>query len=72
MALFLLSLRIDFLIPGGPASEGPVDLPLYGLYGNMIEALLPVAIICAGSLFCTAVWLLVAGSHLRSGCDRAP
>ena len=43
---------------------------VYGLYGDMIEALLPVAIICMLSLLCTALWLLAAGAHLRSGEGR--
>jgi hypothetical protein len=53
-------------VPGDPAWEGAVGLSLDGVYGDMIEALLPVAIICAVSLVCTAVWLLAAGVHLRS------
>ena len=61
----------NFPIPSGPAWEGAVDLSLDRIYGDTIEALLPVAIICAVSLVCTAVWLLAAGAHLRSGGSHA-
>jgi hypothetical protein len=56
----------DFPLPGGPAWRGVVDASPYRVYGDMVEALLPVAIVCAVCLLCTAVWLLVAGAHLRS------
>lgn len=58
-------------IPGGLAWEGAVDPSLYRIYGDMIEALLPVGIVCAVSLLCTAVWLLAAGAHLRSRDSHA-
>ena len=61
----------NFPIPGGPAWEGAVDPSLYRVYGDTIEGLLPVAIICGVSLVCTAVWLLAAGAHLRSGDSHA-
>jgi hypothetical protein len=67
MATFLLSLRMDFPIPGGPAWEGAVDPFLNRVYGDMTEALLPVATVCAVSLLCMTVWLLAVGAHLRSG-----
>ncbi len=62
----------NLAIPGGPAWEGDIDPSLYRVYGDMIAALLPVAIVCAVSLLCTAVWLLAAGAHLRSGGGHAP
>jgi len=70
-AMSPLSWITDFPLPGGPAWEGPDDLFLHGVYGDMIEALLPVAIVCAVSVLCTGVWLLAAGAHLRSGDGRA-
>jgi hypothetical protein len=66
-AMSPLPFGIDFPNPSGPAWEGAVDLSLRGMYGDMIEALLLVAIVCALCLLCTAAWLLVAGAHLRSG-----
>jgi hypothetical protein len=45
--------------------QGAADPSLYGVYGDMIEALLPVVIICAVSLLGTAVWLLAAGAYPR-------
>jgi len=67
METFLLALIIDASTPGIPAWEGTVDLSLFKIYGDMIEGLWPIAVICAISLLCTAVWLLAAGAHLRSG-----
>jgi hypothetical protein len=61
----------SLVIPGGPAGEGAVDPSLYRVYGDMIEGLLPVAIVCVVSLLGTAVWLLAAGAHLRSGSGHA-
>jgi len=61
-----LSLIPELPISGSPVWEGTVDPSLYRVYCDMIEALLPVAIVCAVSLLCTAVWLLAAGTHLRS------
>jgi len=58
-------------VPGGPAWEGAVDLSMHRMYGDTIEALLPVAVVCAVSLLCTAMWLLAAGAHLRSGGGHA-
>ena len=66
-AMSTLPLGMDSPNPSGSAWEGSVDLSLYGIYGNMTEALLPVAIICVVCLLCTAVWLLAVGVHLRSG-----
>jgi hypothetical protein len=61
-----LRLITDFPAPGGPTSEGVFDPSLYRVSDEMIEALLPVAIVYAVSLLSTAVWLLVAGAMLRS------
>ena len=70
MAMLLLSLMVDSPTPSNFAWEGTVDLSPYGLYGAITEAVLPVGIICAVSLLGTAVWLLAAGAHLRSGDAR--
>ena len=70
-AMSPLPLIMDFPLPGGHAWEGAVDPSLYRLYGDMIEAVLPVAIVCAVSLLGTAVWLLAAGAHLRPASSRA-
>jgi len=47
-----------------PAVAGSVEAVELGPLGvgDMIEALLPVAIVCVVSLLCTAVWLLAAGA----------
>lgn len=66
-AMSPLPLMTDFPIPGSPTWQGAVDPSLYGVYGDMIQALLPIVIVCAVSLLCTAVWLLAAGAQLRSG-----
>jgi hypothetical protein len=67
-----LPLITDFPLPGNPAWEGVVDASPYRVYGDMVEALLPVGIVCAASLLCTAMWLLAAEAHLRSkGGHRA-
>ncbi len=50
-------------ISGGPAWEGAVGPSMYGVYGDVVEALLPVAIVCALSLLCMAVWLIAAGAY---------
>ena len=71
MAMSPLSWITDFSLPGSPAWEGAVDLSFHSIYGDMIEALLPVAIVCAVSLLWTAVWLLAAGAHLRSRDSHA-
>ena len=55
----------DFPIPSSSAWQGADDPSLYGIYGDMIEALSPVAIVCVVSLLCTAVWLLAAGAYPR-------
>ncbi len=52
-------------ISGGPAWEGAVGPSMYGVYGDLVEALLPVAIVCALSLLCTALWLVAAGTYLQ-------
>jgi hypothetical protein len=57
-------------IPISPLWQSAADPFRYGVYGDMIEALLPVAIVCAISLLGTAVWLLAVGTHLRSGDAR--
>lgn len=49
-------------VPGSPAWQGAVGPSLYGVYGDTAEALLPVAIVCALCLLCTALWLLFAGA----------
>jgi hypothetical protein len=48
-----------FPISRGSAVQSTDEPFLDGFYGDMIEALLPVAIVCATSLLCMAVWLLV-------------
>ena len=62
-AMSSLPLITDFPLPGGPAWEGNVEPSLDRIYGGIIEALLPVAIVCAVSLLCTGVWLLAAGAY---------
>jgi hypothetical protein len=53
----------NFPIPSSSPWQGADDPSLHGVYGDMIEALLPVAIVCVVSLLCTAVWLLAAGAY---------
>lgn len=64
------SLIMDLPIPSSSAWEATVDPSLHGVYADMMEALLPVATVCAVSLLGTAVWLLAAGACLRSGCGH--
>jgi hypothetical protein len=53
----------NFPIPSSSPWQGADDPFLHGVYGDMIEVLLPVAIVCVVSLLCTAVWLLAAGVY---------
>jgi len=69
MAMSLL-LRVDLPIPGSAASECPVDPSLYRIYDNTVEALLPVALVCAVSLPGMVAWLLAVGVHLRPDAGR--
>ena len=55
----------NYPLPSSSAWQGADDPSLYGIYGDMIEALLPVAIVCVVSLLCTVVWLLAAGAYPR-------
>ncbi len=55
----------DFPSPGGAAWESAVGPSLYGVYADVVEALLPVAIVCALCLLCTALWLLSAGAYFK-------
>ena len=70
MAMLLLSLMVDSPTPSNFAWEGTVDLSLFTVYGDMIEGVVPVAIICAISLLCTALWLVAVRTHLRSADSR--
>jgi hypothetical protein len=51
-----------------------VGLSLYGICGDMLEALLPVAILCVVSLLGTAVWLpeLICGLEAAAPHDPGP
>jgi hypothetical protein len=69
-AIPLPPLITDSPILQGPAWEGVVNLSFPGIQADMIEALLPVAIVCAVSLLCTAMWLSATGAHLRSRDSR--
>jgi hypothetical protein len=51
--------------------EGIVDPSLSRVRGDMIEALLPVVIVCVVSLLGTAVWLLATGARLGSRDSHA-
>jgi hypothetical protein len=55
----------SFPIPSSSPWQGADDPSLHGVYGDMIEALLPVAIVCVVSLLCMAVWLLAAGGYAQ-------
>jgi hypothetical protein len=55
-----------FPISSSSAGQSTDEPFLDGIYSDVIEALLPVAILCATSLLCIAVWLLVVGAYLRS------
>jgi hypothetical protein len=57
-------------IPISPLWQDAADPSLYGVYGDVIEAVLPVVIVCAISLLSTALWLLATATHLRSGLSR--
>ncbi len=70
-AILPLPLITDFPIPRNPAWESVVNLSFPGIHADMIEALLPVAIICAVSLLGTTVWLLAAGARLWSRDSHA-
>jgi hypothetical protein len=69
MAAFVSSI-IDLASPGSPTWGGSTDLSPFGIYGDVTEALLPVAMVCAVSLLGTAAWLLAVGAHLRSGVSH--
>ncbi len=60
----------DSRIPISPLWQGAADPSAYGGYAGVIEALLPVVIICAVSLLGTAVWLVATGAHLRSSAGH--
>ena len=55
----------NFSIPSSSADNPFLNV----IFDDMIDVLLPMAIICAASLLCTAVWLLVIVAYLwsRSG-----
>ena len=57
-----MSAWLNSISEPGRAGEWGLSLS----YGNMIEDLWPVAIVCAVSILCTSLWLLAAGVYLRA------
>ncbi len=69
MTVLALSIA-GFPISANPTWEGSIYLSSFRIYGDVTEALLPVAMVCAASLLSTGMWLLAVGTHLRSGDAR--
>jgi hypothetical protein len=68
LLLAIVSLAADGTEVMPNAWDGAAGRSPYG-YGDIIGALLPVAIVCTISLLCTVLWLLATGAHLRSRAE---